>query len=89
MFADAGRVRPDPAVVSYPLFADGEADESRCLVTRDDTSLCRRRGFRDALWSGSPAHYPGVLPPLRLEIDPVLIGNRQRIGGRDWLSRLG
>jgi hypothetical protein len=87
MVADAGRVRPDPAAVSYPLIADGDADEMRSLVTRDDTSLCCRRGFRDALWSGSPAQYPGVLPPLRLKIDPVFRGNRQRIGGRDWLSR--
>jgi hypothetical protein len=89
MVADAGRVRPDPAAAGYPLIADGDADETRSLVTRDDISLCRGRCFRDALWSGSPAQYPGVLPPLRLKIDPVFRGNRQRIRGRNWLSRRG
>jgi hypothetical protein len=89
MVADAGRLRPDPAAVCYPLIANGDTDETKFLITRDDTSLCRRRGFRDGFWSGSPAQCPDVLPPLRLEIDPVVRGNRHRRRGRDWLSRRG
>jgi hypothetical protein len=52
MFAAAGGVRPYPAAVGHPLLADGDADETRSLVQlavpRDDTSLRRRGGTRDA-----------------------------------------